>query len=252
MRVWIGCSGWNYPHWRNGVFYPPRTPARAWLQSYAARFDTVELNTTFYRLPRRDVVARWAEEAPADFLFAAKVSRYVTHIKRLLDVDRHLPLLLERIEPLVEASKLGPLLWQLPPNFPRDDDRLASALDKLPPGFRHAFEFRHASWFADDVMALLRAHGVALVVADRPEIHDFQTDTLTAEFVYLRFHHGSRGRRGNYSDTELEEWGRRVVAWARTHEVFAYFNNDWEGFAPANALTLRGLVGRQESCPPRD
>src|SRR5581483_3908255 len=107
----IGCSGWNYAHWRNGVFYPPRCPARLWLQFYARQFDTVEINTTFYRLPRRDAVARWVEETPDDFVFAVKVSRYVTHIKRLLDVPRHLPLLYERIEPL--RPKLGPLLWQL-------------------------------------------------------------------------------------------------------------------------------------------
>src|SRR5581483_10013778 len=184
-------------------------------QTYAERFDTVELNTTFYRLPRRDVVARWAEKAPSGFLFATKVSRYVTHIKRLVDVARHLPHLLERVEPLAAAAKLGPLLWQLPPNFRRDDDRLASALDALPTGLglRHAFEFRHASWFADDVMAMLRAHGVALVVADRPEIRDFQTDAQTADFMYLRLHYGSRGRRGNYSRSELEDWAGRIAAW---------------------------------------
>ena len=249
-RVWVGCSGWNYSHWRNGVFYPPKLPARAWLHTYAERFNTVELNTTFYRLPRRDVVARWAEEAPSGFLFATKVSRYVTHIKRLVDVERHLPRLLERVEPLAAAAKLGPLLWQLPPNFQRDDDRLASVLDALPTGLRHAFEFRHASWFADDVTAMLRAHGVALVVADRPEIRDFQGHVQTADFMYLRFHYGSRGRRGNYSGSELEDWAGRIAAWARTHEVFAYFNNDWEGFAPTNALTLRALV--EQARPPRD
>src|SRR6185312_11059864 len=210
----IGCSGWNYTHWRNGVFYPPRLPSRAWLQFYAERFDTVELNTTFYRLPRRDVVTRWAEEAPSGFLFAAKVSRYVTHIKRLTDVGDHLPLLLERIEPLAEAGELGPLLWQLPPTFKRDDERLDAALDAAPTGFRHAFEFRHESWFTDDVMAILRAHGAALVIADRPEIHAFQADTQTADFAYVRFHHGSRGRRGNYAPTELDDWARRISAWA--------------------------------------
>jgi uncharacterized protein YecE (DUF72 family) len=240
--VRIGCSGWNYAHWRNGVFYPERLPARDWLRFYAEQFDTVELNTTFYRLPRRDAVARWAEEAPGAFCFATKVSRYITHIKRLIDVDRHLPLLLERIEPLIAASKLGPLLWQLPPNFKRDDERLASALDALPPGFRHAFEFRDESWFHDDVMAILQAHDVALVVGDRPEVHAFQTDTQTADFTYVRFHHGTRGRRGNYSPSELEDWTRRISAWARSHDVYAYFNNDWEGFAPANALALRTLL----------
>ena len=246
----IGCSGWNYAHWRNGVFYPPRLPSRAWLQFYAERFDTVELNTTFYRLPRREVVARWAQEAPDGFLFAAKVSRYVTHIKRLADVGEHLPLLLERIEPLAETRKLGPLLWQLPPTFKRDDERLAAALAAAPSGFRHAFEFRHESWFADDVMAILRANDAALVVADRPEIHAFQTHTQTADFSFLRFHYGSRGRGGNYGPTELEGWARRISAWADGRDVYAYFNNDWEGFAPANAIALRSLL--DESFPPGD
>src|SRR6187200_1013376 len=118
-RVLIGCSGWNYDHWRNGVFYPPRLPAKAWLAFYAERFRTVEVNATFYRLPRRDTVARWVEETPDDFVFAVKVSRYLTHVVRLRDAAEHLGLLLDRIEPLARSPKLGPLLWQLPPTFHR-------------------------------------------------------------------------------------------------------------------------------------
>ena len=120
----IGCSGWNYPHWGNGVFYPPRLPQRDWLAYYAERFDTVQLNTTFYRLPQVAVVARWVSETPPGFTFAVKVSRYITHIKRLREVSDHLPLLYERIEPLLRSPKLGPLLWQLPPTFRYDPDRL--------------------------------------------------------------------------------------------------------------------------------
>jgi uncharacterized protein YecE (DUF72 family) len=237
----IGCSGWNYDHWRNGVFYPPRCPASRWLRFYAERFDTVEVNSSFYRLPGRLAVARWADETPDGFCFAVKVSRYVTHVKRLLGVEKHLPLLLERIEPLREAGKLGPLLWQLPPTFARDDGRLAGALDAIPRDLRHAFEFRHASWFAPEVMGLLRDHGVALVVADRPQIHGFQTRELTADFTFVRFHRGSRGRGGNYSHSELAEWAETMRAWTARGDVHAYFNNDWEGYAPRNALTLRRL-----------
>ena len=116
-QVRIGCSGWNYDHWRNGVFYPPRLASRNWLRFYAERFDTVEINTTFYRLPKEASVARWVEETPEGFTFTVKVSRYVTHIKRLLDVPMHLPLLYERIRPLLDSPKMGPLLWQLPPTF---------------------------------------------------------------------------------------------------------------------------------------
>jgi uncharacterized protein YecE (DUF72 family) len=238
----VGCSGWNYPHWRDGVFYPPRLPARQWLAFYAERFDTVELNTTFYRLPRRAAVERWAAESPEGFVFAVKVSRYLTHVRRLQEAARHLELLLERIEPLERSGKLGPLLWQLPPTFRRDDRRLAATLAELPRRLRHAFEFRHESWFSEEVFELLRAHGVGLVIADRPEILSFQTRDLTAGFVYLRFHSGARGRRGNYSRTELEEWAVAIRSWGGTRDVYAYFNNDWEGFAPANAVTLDSLI----------
>jgi uncharacterized protein YecE (DUF72 family) len=237
--VRIGCSGWNYDHWRNGVFYPPRCPARLWLEYYARHFDTVEVNSTFYRLPRPSAVARWVQQSPRDFLFAVKVSRYLTHVKRLQEPGLHLPLLLARIEPLLRSPKLGPLLWQLPPTFRRDDERLAAALDAAPRDLRHAIEFRHASWFADDVTALLRERNVALVIADRPEIRSFQTHELTADFTFVRFHSGTRGLRGNYGEAELDEWAGGIRGWARDLDVYAYFNNDWEGFAIRNALGLK-------------
>ena len=226
------------------MFYPPRLPARSWLEFYAERFQSVELNSTFYRLPRRAAVERWAEGTPPDFTFAVKVSRYITHIKRLREAGRHLGLLLERIEPLARTGKLGPLLWQLPPTFKRDDDRLESALAEFPSNLRHAIEFRHRSWFADEVMQMLRRHGVALVIAQGPETASFQTQELTADFVYVRFHRGVRGRRGNYSPAELREWSLAIGQWATDREVYAYFNNDWEGFAPANAAALASLLRR--------
>jgi uncharacterized protein YecE (DUF72 family) len=190
---------------------------------------------------------KWASETPDGFTFAVKVSRYLTHVVRLTDTAEHLGLLLERIEPLIEAGKVGPLLWQLPPTFRRDDDRLVSALDDLPAGFRHAFEFRHPSWFADEVLAELRRRGVALVIADRPETHSFQRIELTTDFAYLRFHHGTRGRRGNYSTAELRAWTERIRGLARRADVWAYFNNDWEGFAPANAQALAALLDRSSN-----
>ena len=232
----IGCSGWNYRDWRERV-YPQGMPARRWLQHYATLFDTVEVNTTFYRLPSRDAVANWAAETPPEFLFAVKASRYLTHVKRLTDLGQGVERFYERIEPLIEAGKLGPVLWQLPGNFKCDTERLAAAVEQLPAG-RHCFEFRHPSWFNDEVYALLRLHGAALVIGDTPQ-RRFQTHEMTADWTFLRFHHGSRGRRGNYSATELEEWRRRIVAWRRHVEVFAYFNNDWSAFAARNALALK-------------
>ena len=241
----VGCSGWNYAHWRGGVFYPPRCPARLWLEYYALHFDTVEVNATFYRLPTVKAVQGWVEQTPDDFVFAVKGSRYLTHVKRLTDLGPGLERFYDRIEPLVRSPKLGPVLWQLPPTFRRDDERLADALQRLPPG-RHCFEFRHESWFADDVMALLREHGTALVIGDRPQVHGFQTHELTADWTFVRFHAGTRGRRGNYSDSELEEWAERIRSWP-VRAAFLYFNNDWEGFAPRNAMRLRDLLGEVPS-----
>jgi uncharacterized protein YecE (DUF72 family) len=238
----IGCSGWNYAHWRHGVFYPEGCPARLWLDHYARRFDTVEVNNTFYRLPTVKAVQGWVDGTPDGFVFSVKASRYLTHVKRLKDMREGVARFLERLEPLLGSPKLGPILWQLPPTFRRDDDRLAEALTLLPPG-RHCFEFRHESWFRPEVYDLLRDHGVALAIGDRPEVHAFQEQVLTADWTFVRFHSGTRGRRGNYSETELREWAARLERWRKRGDVYAYFNNDWEGFAPRNALRLAKLLG---------
>jgi uncharacterized protein YecE (DUF72 family) len=234
--VRIGCSGWNYAHWRER-FYPKGLPTRRWLEHYATVFDTVEVNSTFYRLPKRDAVAAWVEQSPEKFVFAVKASRFLTHMKRLTDMGRGVERFYERIEPLVDSPKMGPVLWQLPENFHRNDERLAAALDALPLG-RHCFEFRHPSWFADDVYALLHEHGTALVIGDHPH-RPFQTHELTTDWTFIRFHHGSRGRSGNYSDSELETWKRRIAARRKRAEVFAYFNNDWNAYAIRNGVWLK-------------
>jgi uncharacterized protein YecE (DUF72 family) len=239
-QVRIGCSGWNYAHWRNGVFYPPRLSPRRWLEFYARHFDTVEVNATFYRLPKEQAVANWVRESAAGFLFAVKMSRYVTHVKRLRDLPPSIELFYSRIRPLASSPKLGPVLWQLPGTFRRDDERLAKALEALPPG-RHCFEFRHESWFVDEVYELLRRHEVALVIGDTPT-RPFQTYELTADWTFVRFHHGTRGRYSNYSERELEEWARRIERWAREVDVYAYFNNDRNGYAVRNGLWLKGRL----------
>jgi uncharacterized protein YecE (DUF72 family) len=240
-EVRIGCSGWNYPHWRE-VVYPQGLPQSRWLEHYASLFDTVEVNTTFYRLPRRDAVGRWVEQTPDEFVLAVKASRYLTHIRRLREMGSGVDRFYERIEPLVRSPKLGPVLWQLPANFRRDDERLASALEQLPAG-RHCFEFRHASWFVPEVYELLRPHGAALVIGDHPE-RPFQTHELTTDWTLVRLHHGHRGRRGKYSETELDEWAQRIADWRRRAEVLVYFNNDWEGFAVENGLSLMRRLRR--------
>ncbi|HYP48378.1 MAG TPA: DUF72 domain-containing protein [Thermoleophilaceae bacterium] len=234
--VRVGCSGWQYDSWR-GRLYPEGLGQPRWLARYAEVFDTVEVNSTFYRLARRSAVARWAEQTPPGFSFAAKASNYLTHKKRLRDIDESLERFLEPIEPLVETGKLGPLVWQFPATFKRDDERLASALARLPVA-RHCFEFRHESWFAPGVYELLRAHGAALVIGDHPK-WPFQAHELTTDWTLVRLHHGRRGRRGNYSEREVAEWGERIAGWRERAEVYVYFNNDWEGFAVDNALSLK-------------
>jgi uncharacterized protein YecE (DUF72 family) len=233
--VRIGCSGWQYDDWR-GRLYPQKEPKRRWLELYAAKFDTVEVNSTFYRLARREAVAGWVRQTPENFLFAVKASRYLTHIRRLVNIREGIKRFYEPIEPLMQAGRLGPVLWQLPENFRRDDERLHGWLALLPPG-EHTIEFRHPSWFVPDVMRVLREHGVALTIGDHPK-RPFQSHEATADWRFVRFHYGARGRAGNYSVAEIAEWARRIAAWRRRTTVYAYFNNDWNSFAPANAREL--------------
>jgi uncharacterized protein YecE (DUF72 family) len=242
--VRVGCSGWNYDDWR-GRLYPEGLGKQRWLSRYAEVFDTVEVNSTFYRLASPKAVARWVEQTPPEFVFAAKASRYLTHVRRLRGLEQGIERYYEAIRPLVESGKLGPVVWQLPPNFRRDDDLLASALRVLPAG-RHCFEFRHESWFMRPVYDLLREHGAALVIGDHPK-WPFQARELTADWTLVRLHHGHRGRRGNYSERELEEWARRIADWRSRVEVVVYLNNDWEGFAVDNALSLRRRVQELEA-----
>ncbi|HEY8407101.1 MAG TPA: DUF72 domain-containing protein [Gaiellaceae bacterium] len=239
--VRIGCSGWNYASWRDELY--EGRPARLWLEHYARHFDTVEVNNTFYRLPNRSAVANWERTAPPGFTFALKVSRYLTHIKRLTDLGGGWQRFLDRIDPLLRSPKLGPLLWQLPPNFRRDDERLRTALATMAAdGRRHCVEFRHPTWFVPQTYEALREHGVALVIGDRPEVKAFQAEVFTADWTFVRFHYGSRGRRGNYSEGELQEWTSKFRQWREEVDVFAYFNNDWEVFAVRNALRMKELL----------
>lgn len=232
----MGCSGWSYRDWR-GILYPEALPSSGWLEHYASSFDTVEINATFYRLPEKETVRAWAEQVPDGFLFAVKASRYLTHMRRLHGIKQGLDRFWARLEPLRSSGKLGPVLWQLPERFERDDGTLAAALAILPEA-SHCFEFRHPSWFSPEVYELLEDHGASLVVADDSR-RDLPQPPPLGPLAYLRLHYGSRGRDGNYSERELDAWRRRVASWRARRDVFAYFNNDWRGFAPANAAVLR-------------
>jgi len=238
MHPRIGCSGWEYKHWR-GDFYPISIARSSWFAHYAGIFDTVEINNTFYRLPERSTFRAWAVRAPPGFVYAVKASRFLTHMKKLKDPEEPLDRLFDRMKPL--SDHIGPILYQLPPGWKLDRGRLEHFLQALPERFQHAVEFRDPSWYADDVMRMLERYAVALC------LHDMQGSatarTRVGPFVYVRFH-GSSGRYGgSYSDTRLREWARWLVAEERAGaDVYAYFNNDVGGHAPRNALTLRTLM----------
>jgi uncharacterized protein YecE (DUF72 family) len=242
-RLFLGTSGYVYPHWRR-VFYPPEVPAREWLPFYARHFATVELNNPFYRLPRKTAFRAWRAAVPEGFMFAVKASRYLTHLKRLRSPRAPLDRLLRRVRPLGPA--LGPLLFQLPTQFHADPHRLATflrALARQPhlPGLRAALEVRHPSWLVPETFDLLRKAGVALCIHDARR-HPV-TGPVTADFVYVRRHGPRLGYHGAYSDTALRSDARRVRVWLREGlDVYVYFNNDGGGAAIRDAQRFGDLL----------
>jgi uncharacterized protein YecE (DUF72 family) len=238
-RARVGCSGWQYAHWR-GNFYDAALPQSRWLEYYASVFDTVEINNSFYRLPEASTFARWAARVPARFVFAVKASRYLTHMKKLKDPEEPLDRLFSRMRAL--GRHLGPVLYQLPPGWKVDLERLEQFLQALPRDASHVLEFRDPSWYADAVFALMERHRVALCLHD---MRGSATGRLrVGPLVYVRFHGPSGRYHGSYSDEQLQSWAE----WMRQQladgtNVYAYFNNDVGGHAPRNALTLRRFLG---------
>jgi uncharacterized protein YecE (DUF72 family) len=244
VRCWIGTSGWNYAHWSE-LFYPRGMKPTAWLQHYARFFDTVEVNNTFYRLPRQEVFVRWGRAAPAGFCYALKASRFITHVKRLREPEQSAAEFLQRASGL--GVKLGPILFQLPPSGRANPARLQHFLDylinqKILPGTAVAFEFREPSWLTPEVFAVLEKANAALCLADWPDLP--VEGPITADFVYIRRHGAGALYAGAYSETALRREAERIRAWLTGgRSVYIYFNNDAEAHAVSNALTLKGLLG---------
>ncbi|MEA3199256.1 MAG: hypothetical protein QOE90_684 [Thermoplasmata archaeon] len=238
--VRVGTSGYVYAHWK-GRFYPDDLPRKDWFAHYAERFGAVEINNTFYRLPTRDLVARWREAAPPGFTYAFKASRYITHRKKLLPGGSHPDAARDLLDALAGAGpRLGPVLFQLPPQMKRDDARLRAFLARLPQrgDVRYAFEFRHASWYAEDVYDLLGEHGVAFCMHDWPDAPT-PRDVVTAGLVYVRFHGVERAYAGLYGPRRLAPWRARIARWRDAgHDVFAFFNNDEAAYATRDAAWL--------------
>jgi uncharacterized protein YecE (DUF72 family) len=234
----VGTSGWSYEHWK-GPFYPVRQAGAHMLEFYTRLFRTVEINSSFYHLPAQATLKRWRETTPADFLFTAKASRYITHMKKLGDPRRSMSVFLRRIRLL--GDKLGPILFQLPPRWRFDGERLAAFLDALSGEFRYAFEFRDRSWLNEEVFELLSCHGAALCIY---ELDGFLSPRkITSDVVYVRLHGPDGPYRGSYDDRSLAGWAADLARWAaQGRTVYCYFDNDERGYAARDALRLQAML----------
>jgi len=241
--VRIGTSGWVYPHWRER-FYPSSLPTKRWLSFYAQHFDTVEVNNSFYRLPKRETFEQWRKETPDNFVFAVKGSRFITHMKKLKEVSEALVRFFSAVDGLGE--KLAVVLWQLPPNLKADAERLDAFFRILSRHCAHAVEFRHPSWWQDKgVLKVLERHEVAHCVPIAPPFPKELAHMVTAPLVYLRFHGWNGLYAGFFPDDELAWWAEQITNWQKQGlTVFAYFNNDVNAYAVVNAKTLKAMVAQ--------
>ncbi|MBC7074030.1 DUF72 domain-containing protein [Candidatus Parcubacteria bacterium] len=248
-KVFIGTSGYIYSHWENGVFYPENLSKTKKLEYYCQHFKTVELNSTFYRLPSEKTFEGWQKRTPKDFIFSVKVSRFITHVKKLKDCKDSFEIFLKRA--LILKEKLGPLLFQLPPNFKKDTQRLKEFIEMAQnvsktlshKKLRFAFEFRHKSWCQSQVYEILKEKNCAWVVVDSPFWP--KVFKITADFVYVRMH-GSKILFGSdYTKTELKDLVEKIKEWRKKNlDIFVYFNNDAHGFAPKNAKEILELISK--------
>ncbi|HET9781065.1 MAG TPA: DUF72 domain-containing protein [Candidatus Dormibacteraeota bacterium] len=245
--LFVGTSGWQYAHWRR-VFYPERLPQRAWLPFFADRFQTVEVNNTFYNLPEKSVFEQWRLNTPADFCFSVKMSRYLTHLKRLHDPQEPVKRFMDRASAL--GPKLGPVLIQLPPHFHANLELLDATLALFEPSVRVAVEFRDAAWFTPETKAVLEQHHAALCLADTPRRK--QPSWRTADWGFVRFHEGTGAEAPGYRRDVLETWVRTIVeTWAAHEDVYVYFNNDTGGYAIRDAMTFAELASAAGLSPTR-
>ncbi|MGA9393268.1 MAG: DUF72 domain-containing protein [Candidatus Sulfotelmatobacter sp.] len=235
----IGTSGFHYKHWK-GPFYPARTHDSKLLSYYVQHFDTVELNNSFYRLPTPEAFDGWRDATPENFIFAVKASRFITHNKKLKDPEHAIENLLPRAARL--GSKLGPVLFQLPPHWRVNPDRLIGLLEILPRDLRYAFEFRELSWLTREIDSILRKFNAAFCIYELAGYHS--PLGVTADYAYVRLHGPDPGKyQGSYTDEQLCKWARQIESWARELKaIYVYFDNDQHGYAAVNALTLKTMV----------
>jgi uncharacterized protein YecE (DUF72 family) len=244
-NIYIGTSGWHYQHWK-GTFYPAGTKDTDQFALYLQSFDTVEINNSFYRLPPAETFTAWRKAAPPGFIFSVKASRFITHMKKL-NADRDsIRQFLHHAEKLKE--KMGPVLFQLPPHWKVNAERLRSFLEKLPTGYRYAFEFRNETWYQDEVYALLKKYHCAFCIYELER--QLSPLEVTADYVYIRLHGPGDKYQGSYTDASLRKWGRICRQWQEEgRDVYIYFDNDQAGYAAFNAQRLAGLLGQKKADP---
>jgi uncharacterized protein YecE (DUF72 family) len=238
QSILIGTSGWHYGHWR-GPFYPPDLAPAQFLAFYAGRFVTAEVNNTFYQMPEKKTLLQWRETVPDDFVFAVKASRFITHMKKLKDPKEPVGRFFRKIRALEE--KLGPVLFQLPPRWRVNPERMEAFLSALPRGQRCALEFRDPSWFREDIYRLLVSHNAAFCIYDFDQ--RLSPRELTADFVYVRLHGPNGPYQGEYDTRALSGWAGALSAWSEKGlTVYCYFDNDQAGYAALNASRLRDML----------
>jgi uncharacterized protein YecE (DUF72 family) len=233
----VGTSGWSYKHWR-GTFYPENLKIKDQFGYYLRHFNTVEINNSFYHLPKKETFIDWKNKVPEDFVYVVKASRYITHMKKLHDPVQSTSLFLENISLL--AEKLGAILFQLPPSLKADTELLNNFLDVLPETYRYVFEFRNPDWYQKEVYRLLKKYNSAFCIYEL-DGHIAPLE-ITTDFVYLRLHGPGKKYQGSYSDKTLKEWADNCKKWLKTKDVFVYFDNDEKGYAAFNAMRLNELV----------
>lgn len=234
-KIFIGTSGWSYADWKE-AFYPKDVKSKDWLAYYSSHFDTVELNNTFYHLPSENSIKSWFSTAPKGFVFAVKASQYITHLKRLTDPSETTRRFFDAIRGL--KDHLGPILFQLPPSFKQNLERLQEFIRYLPPGFQYVFEFRHPTWYSDDTYDLLKKYDVALCITDlkgkqSPEV-------ITTKFTYLRLHGPQKAYMGEYGPKRLQKWSKQFEEWVEKDiHVYCYFDNDAKSAAIKDAFEIK-------------
>ncbi|MCJ7792544.1 MAG: DUF72 domain-containing protein [Candidatus Marinimicrobia bacterium] len=262
-KIFVGTSGFSYPHWGQGLFFSKNLPQAKWFAYYGQHYNTVELNVSFYRLPKKETFKHWRQQAGKEFIFAVKGSRYITQMKKLKDYQVPVKRFFEAVSPLLtgptnwQSQPTQVILWQLPPRFKANPERLTDFLKGLPrkrlprlteqprSTWRHAFEFRDESWLTREILEILKKHKAAIVFQDYPQWP--MTEEITADFIYLRFHGRTRLYSSCYTEKELRNWAKKIKSWAkRGFDVYAYFNNDALGNAVENAQTLKKLCSKKK------